>query len=940
MSFFSLVQRSQRLSFSVRVMGLAMTVWLCAYPLLFADSSSGGGALSCEFVLENVGAQAAKGVGRKNELGELEVLVDQRKNIAIFGAQGIGKSTLIELLAARLQNRASPASGVRSEALVQVHRIQWREIVADVNSKLTPGEDRVSALSKLEKQIVEMNKKEEGAGVSADKRTVHYLWIEDAGDLFESGPEGDGSARGLVAAKIRKMLQSSNVRVIAESEFQTKPAAWAQFDPFYIDALKPGDIATGARELARRMELETGVSVSPRTLAQVQALAKSRLPFMGELDAVGQILETWAHSRKRLEAGKAEHPKLQELDERLEAAEERLLEVLGASAPENQHAVQPLEAEVQRLLLEKEALNAQLKGEREKLVEIRRVEAEIAKLSKTDFGALAAKQARLAELTGELSGVQKDSPLLPYGDVSLEVGVVADQLAKRRDPKAFRVSEERKLGVENAAPYRWEKATVDLDRVAGLDQVKKIIDEEIIAPSVHADLAAGLDLNPYASLIMFGPPGNGKTYIVGAIAKALGAERFLQTSAGELLSSWQGQSEKNAREFFRVVEEEGARAKANGKTLMIFLDEIEEVGKNRNSDPMGGGTLARVTNTFLENLQSLRAKGLPIVIVGATNKPWSLDPAFTRPGRFDRMLFVPLPDASAREQNLRFKLQDNKHLSWKLAGDVDLRKIAERLEGWSQADIGEGLYKQIQRLLLQKGIAARKGGVEIEKTITQADIDRAIELQLAERGPSVTNNEYQQYVDYDLELRGQKKRSSEGDSRNAPEVESKIPKASVVDLEKLKLESNEQPVVVVYRQPGCAHCEAMRPVFESMMERLKGAKMVEVNVAEARERFVEWMKTLPKPIEGQKAPEPEKPSWLQHILALQVKAPVEGDKAPQEQFVSPTVQILHAGHEIGVFRGERPAPEFEAFMGTVMSKVTGVRIEPETGSLQAPPAVP
>jgi transitional endoplasmic reticulum ATPase len=171
-------------------------------------------------------------------------------------------------------------------------------------------------------------------------------------------------------------------------------------------------------------------------------------------------------------------------------------------------------------------------------------------------------------------------------------------------------------------------------------------------------------------VLLYGPPGCGKTFLVKAVA-GTGRANVLSVKGAELLSKWVGESERAVRELFR-------RAREAAPTL-VFLDEVDALAPIR-GQASDGGTTDRVVAallTELDGVESLRN----VVVIGATNRPDLIDPALLRPGRLERLVYVPPPDAPARAAILRSTARNTP-----LSADVDLDALAAELEGYSAAD--------------------------------------------------------------------------------------------------------------------------------------------------------------------------------------------------------------------------------------------------------------
>ncbi|MDT5031627.1 MAG: hypothetical protein QOC94_1798, partial [Actinoplanes sp.] len=215
-----------------------------------------------------------------------------------------------------------------------------------------------------------------------------------------------------------------------------------------------------------------------------------------------------------------------------------------------------------------------------------------------------------------------------------------------------------------------EVASVTLDDVGDMVEVKQVLTESVLWPLTYPDTFARLGVQPPRGVLLFGPPGCGKTYLVKAIA-GTGKANVLSVKGAELLSKWVGESERAVRELFR-------RAREAAPTL-VFLDEVDALAPTR-GQATDGGTTDRVVAallTELDGVESLRN----VVVIGATNRPDLIDPALLRPGRLERLIYVPPPDPEARTAILRASSK-----SVPLDEAVDLPALGAELDGFSAAD--------------------------------------------------------------------------------------------------------------------------------------------------------------------------------------------------------------------------------------------------------------
>jgi AAA+ superfamily predicted ATPase len=218
--------------------------------------------------------------------------------------------------------------------------------------------------------------------------------------------------------------------------------------------------------------------------------------------------------------------------------------------------------------------------------------------------------------------------------------------------------------------FEMERPRITFEHVGGMDSLKEEIRTKIIYPLEHPELYAAYGKSAGGGILLYGPPGCGKTHLARATAGEVRAG-FLAVGIDDVLDMWLGRSERNLHEFF----ETGRR----NRPCVVFFDEVDAIGANRTDLRMSAGRT--VVNQFLAELDGSEASNDGVLILAATNAPWHLDPAFRRPGRFDRVLFVPPPDATARAAILRVLL------AGKPVSDIDVEAIASRTDGYSGADL-------------------------------------------------------------------------------------------------------------------------------------------------------------------------------------------------------------------------------------------------------------
>jgi len=213
--------------------------------------------------------------------------------------------------------------------------------------------------------------------------------------------------------------------------------------------------------------------------------------------------------------------------------------------------------------------------------------------------------------------------------------------------------------------------TIGFDDVGGLEKVKTQMRRRIINPFLKKDLFVKFKRRAGGGVLMYGPPGCGKTMLARALAHECRA-KFVNVKASDILDKWIGESEKNIASIF-------AEARAD-KPVVLFFDEIEALAQKRQ---FGDSHKINTTiSTLLTEMDGFESDNEGVLIVGATNVPWSLDSAFRRPGRFDRTIFVPPPDKLARKFILKNQLIDRP-----VDKALDISPLINRTSGFSGADL-------------------------------------------------------------------------------------------------------------------------------------------------------------------------------------------------------------------------------------------------------------
>jgi len=257
-----------------------------------------------------------------------------------------------------------------------------------------------------------------------------------------------------------------------------------------------------------------------------------------------------------------------------------------------------------------------------------------------------------------------------------------------------------------------EVPNVHWEDIGGLEEVKQQLREAVEWPLKYRDSFRRLGIRPPKGVLLYGPPGCGKTLLAKAVATESEAN-FISVKGPEIFSKWVGESERAIREIFRK-----ARMAA---PAVIFFDEIDAIAPVRGFEYGDSAVTQRVVAQLLTEIDGISSLE-DVVIIGATNRPDILDPALLRPGRFDRLIYVPPPDVKARLHILRIHTRN-----MPLAEDVDLEEIARRTEGYAGSDL-EALAREAAMIAMRENINTTKIRME------------HFELAMTKIRPSITSD--------------------------------------------------------------------------------------------------------------------------------------------------------------------------------------------------------
>lgn len=230
--------------------------------------------------------------------------------------------------------------------------------------------------------------------------------------------------------------------------------------------------------------------------------------------------------------------------------------------------------------------------------------------------------------------------------------------------------EKKKLLAKLEGAIMIEKPSVKWSDVAGLEGAKEALKEAVILPIKFPHLFTGKRI-PWKGILLFGPPGTGKSYLAKAVATEANNSTFFSVSSSDLVSKWLGESEKLVKNLFELARQH--------KPSIIFIDEVDSLCSSRSDNE--SESARRIKTEFLVQMQGVGNDMDGILVLGATNIPWVLDAAIRR--RFEKRIYIPLPEELARLAIFKLHMGNTRHT----LSDADLRKLAAQTEGYSGADI-------------------------------------------------------------------------------------------------------------------------------------------------------------------------------------------------------------------------------------------------------------
>lgn len=268
------------------------------------------------------------------------------------------------------------------------------------------------------------------------------------------------------------------------------------------------------------------------------------------------------------------------------------------------------------------------------------------------------------------------------------------------DDEAYKIDDVR----DDPGYSKLNKSGILFNDIAGLEEAKKAFNEKVIMPYKHKDLFEKFGKKVGGGILLYGLPGTGKTMFAEAASNELDA-LFIPVKCSDIKSKWYGESEQKVKEIFNKARK--------AKKAIIFFDEFEAIGAKRTDNSENGNN--DLVPQILAEMQGVGSSSTDsmILVIAATNKPWSIDSAFMRPGRFDEKIYIPLPDFEARKKLFEIQLSKLPH-----EDNLDYELLANLTEGCNGADIKE-VCEKLKMSAINDSIATG-----VEQTIGMDDIEK------------------------------------------------------------------------------------------------------------------------------------------------------------------------------------------------------------------------
>lgn len=348
-----------------------------------------------------------------------------------------------------------------------------------------------------------------------------------------------------------------------------------------------------------------------------------------------------------------------------------------------------------------------------KLLSVAQMLVEIGKISTADKSKSDNNARKLLDASKKLRSGEDYSDIYLY--LTGRTLAVPENLSESHEKEIAKelLKEPKKEATPTPAEYsfNWDvRPAVSFDDVAGLKDVKDAVINKVILPLIKPELYEGYDKKNGGGLLLYGPPGTGKTMIAAAIAKEISA-KFCSIGAADIITNGIGNSEKAIDTLFKEAR--------SFDCAVIFFDEIESLCPVTTHAQHA----RQIRSELLRQMQGLDSYGAKsdtiLFLIAATNKPWEIDPAFIRPGRFGTRIYVGLPDENARLYMLKARIEKIKAAGKVLVGELDYDEIVKKTNGFNGADVAN-LIDEAQEVSIMRAATGKT------KTLSQEDFDTAL----------------------------------------------------------------------------------------------------------------------------------------------------------------------------------------------------------------------
>lgn len=692
-----------------------LTLSRIAAPLVSRDASRDTPVLGLDPLVQDIHRNILKG-----------------NHVIIEGPRGSGKTSAVKAFAQALRDNQLDQKLLGAEVI----RFDWKTY-ASVPESVTgdQAQTHLTTLQQLEARWRELKSKGEQP----------VIYIDDINQLFVPEPGKALPFQDKIVDMLKRLANEKVIQIIGEAGGPI-PASADKFLADRFGRVQFKELSDDQRLPILRQAIEQlkakypGVKFSKESVLKILESSRS-LGTAGMLEIADEAaLQSYLSRADRVERIKVRGSQILRFKDNLDFLRgtndldltNRFSLELSKLESEQKKDVEQRDKELE-LIKEMDILTSdlgKLSSEEEALIRARGDRDKLSKLQDE----LSQKRIRLEELQKLLADSRSEHRV-----VSLEVD------AQTVTDVAKRVRRQINEAANADKPWRLiEKPSVAWDSVKGMTEAKQQIERVIDAlkyPDLTEMILQGQSGN---SILLYGPPGNGKTFLATAAAALLHAPiMILETN--KIFSKWQGESEQNIRAFFEEVRRLSELAKE--KHAFVFMDEIDSLARDRSLSLGGSESRTAVLNIMLQALQGFEGKMSNVVLMAATNKPWELDPAFTRAGRFDNKVYIGPPEKPAR-----VALIEKAVSGLQLPGNSSeiINSLAERMDGWSGAEIAEGFGRSLRSRLFNEAIRLRRAEeLKVgEIPPVTAEMIESVFKDLSRTYPEVSKDQIKPYEDY------------------------------------------------------------------------------------------------------------------------------------------------------------------------------------------------